>query len=58
LSIAGRYGNHRRKLVLTVWGPTIQWRGAGLAVLLAEFTTVGLLQGVTFFVQARKKDFL
>jgi hypothetical protein len=41
-----------------MWGPTIQWSGAASAVLLAEFTTIALLLGVTFFVQARKKDFL
>jgi ABC-2 type transport system permease protein len=41
-----------------MWGPTIQWSGAASAVLLAEFAIVGLLLGVTFFVQARKKDFL
>jgi len=41
-----------------MWGPTIQWSGAASAVLLAEFATIGLLLGVTFFVQGRKKDFL
>jgi hypothetical protein len=37
---------------------TIQWSGAASAVLLAEFTTIALLLGVTFFVQAKKKDFV
>ena len=41
-----------------MWGPTIQWSGAASVVLVAEFATVGLLLGVTFFVQGRKKDFL
>ncbi|HSY89833.1 MAG TPA: ABC-2 transporter permease [Candidatus Binatus sp.] len=41
-----------------MWGSTIQWSGAASAVLLAEFTTIVLLLGVTFFVQAKKKDFL
>lgn len=41
-----------------MWGSTIQWSGAASAVLLAEFTTIVLLLAVTFFVQAKKKDFL
>lgn len=41
-----------------MWGSTVQWSGAASAVLLAEFATVALLLGVTFFVQAKKKDFL
>jgi hypothetical protein len=41
-----------------MWGSTIQWSGAASAVLLAEFTTIALLLGVTFFVQAKKNDFL
>jgi ABC-2 type transport system permease protein len=41
-----------------MWGSTIQWSGAASALLLAEFTTIALLLGVTFFVQAKKKDFL
>jgi ABC-2 type transport system permease protein len=41
-----------------MWGSTIQWSGAASAVLLVEFTTIALLLGVTFFVQAKKKDFL
>ncbi len=41
-----------------MWGSTIQWTGAASAVLLAEFTTIVLLLGLTFFVQAKKKDFL
>lgn len=41
-----------------MWGSTLQWSGAASAVLLAEFTTIALLLGVTFFVQAKKKDFL
>lgn len=41
-----------------MWGPTIQWSGEASAVLLAEFATIGLLLGVTLFVQAKKKDFL
>lgn len=41
-----------------MWGSKIQWSGAASAVLLAEFIAIALLLGVTFFVQARKKDFL
>lgn len=41
-----------------MWGSTVQWSGAASAVLVAEFATVALLLGVTFFVQAKKKDFL
>jgi len=41
-----------------MWGSTIQWSEAASAVLLAEFTAIALLLGLTFFVQARKKDFL
>ena len=41
-----------------MWGSTIQWSQAASAVLLAEFTAIALLLGLTFFVQARKKDFL
>jgi len=41
-----------------MWGPTIQWSGAASAVLLAEFATITLLLGGTFFVQSKKKDFL
>lgn len=41
-----------------MWGSTIQWSGAASAVLSAEFTTIALLLGVTFFVQAKKRDFL
>ena len=41
-----------------MWGSTIQWSGAASAVLFAEFTTIALLLGITFFVQAKKKDFL
>jgi hypothetical protein len=41
-----------------MWGSTIQWSRAASTVLLVEFTTVALLLGVTFFVQAKKKDFL
>jgi hypothetical protein len=41
-----------------MWGSTVQWSGAASTVLLVEFTTVALLLGVTFFVQAKKKDFL
>ncbi len=36
----------------------IQWSGAASAALLAEFAIIGLLLGFTFFVQAKKKDFL
>jgi ABC-2 type transport system permease protein len=41
-----------------MWGSTIQWSGAASALLLAEFTTIAVLLGLTFFVQAKKKDFL
>jgi len=41
-----------------MWGPTIQWSGAATAVLLAEFATIALLLGITFFVQSKKKDFV
>jgi hypothetical protein len=39
-------------------GSTIQWSGAASAVLFGEFATIALLVGVTFFVQAKKKDFV
>jgi ABC-2 type transport system permease protein len=41
-----------------MWGSAIQWSSAASVVLLAEFATIALLLSVTFFVQARKKDFL
>ena len=41
-----------------MWGSAIQWSKAATGVMLAEFATIGLLLGITFFVQSRKKDFL
>lgn len=41
-----------------MWGPNIQWSSAASVVLLVEFATIVLLLSATFFVQARKKDFL
>lgn len=41
-----------------MWGSAIQWSSAASVVLLVEFATIVLLLSVTFFVQARKKDFL
>jgi ABC-2 type transport system permease protein len=49
---------HMGGIAKGMWGPTIQWSGAASTVLLAEFATIGLLLGITFFVQAKKKDFL
>ena len=49
---------HIADIAKGMWGSTIQWSGAASAVLLAEFTTIALLLGLTFFVQAKKNDFL
>jgi len=49
---------HIADIAKGMWGSTIQWSGAASAVLLAEFTTIALLLGLTSFVQAKKNDFL
>jgi hypothetical protein len=49
---------HIHGIALGMWGSTIQWSSAASLVLLAEFTAIVLLLGLTFFVQSRKKDFL
>jgi len=41
-----------------MWGSAIRWSGAATGVMLAEFATIALLLGTTFWVQSRKKDFL
>lgn len=41
-----------------MWGSSIQWSAAATGLLLAEFATIVLLLGITFWVQSRKKDFL
>jgi ABC-2 type transport system permease protein len=41
-----------------LWLPRIQWSPAATWMLLAEFATLVLLLGLTFFVQSRKRDFL
>jgi ABC-2 type transport system permease protein len=54
----GYFFAHVPGIAKGMWGPTIQWSGAASAALLAEFAIIGLLLGFTFFVQAKKKDFL
>jgi ABC-2 type transport system permease protein len=39
-------------------GPRIGWSSTASAILAAEFATITLLLGLTFFWQSRKKDFL
>ena len=37
---------------------TVRWSGTATALLMAELALVALMLGITFLVQARKKDFL
>lgn len=41
-----------------MWGSAIQWSSAASVALLVEVSTIVLLLSATFFVQARKNDFL
>jgi ABC-2 type transport system permease protein len=38
--------------------PTVRWSGTATALLVAELALIVLMLGVTFLVQAQKKDFL
>ena len=58
VNIIGYVVAHIAGIAKGMWGPTIRWSGAASAVLLTEFTLIVFLVGLTFFVQAQKKDFL
>ncbi|MFY9748861.1 MAG: hypothetical protein WA891_19520 [Acidobacteriaceae bacterium] len=49
---------HTRGISPEMWGTRVQWTGTASAILLAEFSVVALLLGLTFLVQSRKTDFL
>jgi ABC-2 type transport system permease protein len=38
--------------------PTMRWSSTATALLTAEFAAIALMLAITFFVQARKKDFV
>jgi ABC-2 type transport system permease protein len=54
----GYYVAHIDSIAKGLGGTSIQWSPAASALLVAEFATIALLLGLTFFFQARKKDFL
>jgi ABC-2 type transport system permease protein len=54
----GYYFAHIPSIAKGMGSPTVQWSPAASALLLAEFATIALMLGLTFFFQARKKDFL
>jgi ABC-2 type transport system permease protein len=58
LNIVGYLVAHIQSIARGMEGSSIQWTPAASALLFAEFATIALLIGTTFFVQSRKKDFL
>jgi hypothetical protein len=38
--------------------PAIRWSSTATALLMAEFAVIAVMLATTFFVQARKKDFV
>ncbi|WP_263354263.1 ABC-2 transporter permease [Acidicapsa acidisoli] len=42
----------------TMRSTTVQWSGTATALLVAELALIALMLLITFFVQARKKDFI
>jgi ABC-2 type transport system permease protein len=38
--------------------PTVRWSGTATALLMAELAVIALMLAFTFFVQARKRDFV
>jgi ABC-2 type transport system permease protein len=58
LNIVGYLVAHIPSIAKGMEGSSIQWTPAASVVLFAEFATIALLIGGTFFLQSRKKDFL
>ncbi len=58
LNIVGYLVAHIPSIAKGMEGSSIQWTSAASVVLFAEFATIALLIGGTFFLQSRKKDFL
>jgi ABC-2 type transport system permease protein len=58
LNIIGYLVAHIPSIANGMEASSIQWTPAASAVLFAEFATIVLLIGGTFFLQSRKKDFL
>lgn len=54
----GYYVAHITSIAKGMDGPTIQWSPAASTLLVAEFVTIALLLGLTFFFQSRKRDFI
>lgn len=58
VNLIGYLVAHISGIAQGMWGSAIRWSAAATGVMLAEFATMVLLLGITFWVQSRKKDFL
>ena len=58
INLIGYLVAHIAGIAQGMWGSAIRWSAAATGLLLAEFATIVLLLGITFWVQSRKKDFL
>jgi len=58
LNIVGYLVAHVAGIAKGMGGHEVMWSSAATTLLLAEFGTIALLLGLTFFLQSRKKDFL
>ncbi|HEV7667146.1 MAG TPA: ABC-2 transporter permease [Thermoanaerobaculia bacterium] len=52
------YVSHIPSIAQTINGPRIVWSSAAVTLLLGEIATIALMVGLTFWLQARKTDFL
>ena len=58
LNFFGYYVAHVASIAKGMGGHAVMWSPAASVLLLTESGVIGLLLGVTFFIQGRKKEFL
>jgi ABC-type transport system involved in multi-copper enzyme maturation permease subunit len=58
LNVVGYFVAHIPSIRSGLWGTTIQWPPAATISVAVEFALIGLMLGVAYFLQSRKRDFI